>query len=47
MKLGPWIERAVMILDEGTREQFVLDPLIALTNNLGLTVLQWIIVHES
>ncbi|MEV7608516.1 ImmA/IrrE family metallo-endopeptidase [Microbacterium sp. NPDC089320] len=38
MKLGPWIERAVRILDPGVQEQFVLDPLDALTTGMGLTV---------
>lgn len=38
MRLGPWVERAVGILDSSTREQFVLDPFDALTNRLGLTV---------
>lgn len=38
MKLGPWIDRARAILDTPTREQFVLDPEIALTTELGLTV---------
>jgi hypothetical protein len=38
MKLGPWVDRAVKILDATTREQFVLDPLDTLTSRLGLTV---------
>src|SRR5690242_14224822 len=38
MKLGPWIERAVKIIDPGVQEQFVLDPLDALTTGMRLTV---------
>lgn len=38
MKLGPWVDRAVAILDAPTREQFALDPEAALTTQLGLTV---------
>ena len=38
MKLGPRIERAVKILDPVVQEQFVLDPLDALTTGMQLTV---------
>lgn len=38
MRLGPWVDRAVKVLDASTQEQFVLDPLEALTNQLGMTV---------
>lgn len=38
MKLGPWVERAIGLLDAPTREQFALDPEVALTSQLGLTV---------
>lgn len=38
MKLEPWVERAVGILDAQTQEQFTLDPEAALTTQLGLTV---------
>jgi len=38
MKLGPWIERAVRILDPAVQEQLVLDPLDALTSGVQLTV---------
>lgn len=38
MKLGPWTERAVKIIDPRVQEQFVLDPLDALTTGMRLTV---------
>ncbi|MGN7858942.1 ImmA/IrrE family metallo-endopeptidase [Microbacterium sp. 22303] len=38
MKVGPWIERAVKIIDPGVQELFVLDPLDALTSGMRLTV---------
>lgn len=38
MKLDRWVDRAVEVLDEATREQFAQDPLSALTDRLGLTV---------
>ncbi|WP_033370943.1 ImmA/IrrE family metallo-endopeptidase [Humibacter albus] len=38
MRLGPWADRAIKILDEATREEFVLDPQQALTARLGLKV---------
>ncbi len=38
MNLDPWVERAIRVLDAATQEQFALDPLAALTCNLGLTV---------
>lgn len=38
MKLGPWVERAIRILDSPTQEQFALDPEAALISQLGLTV---------
>ncbi len=38
MRLGPWIERAVKILDPAVQEQFVLDPIDALTTGMNLTV---------
>ncbi len=38
MKLAPWVDRAMTILDATTREQFALDPEAALTAQLGLRV---------
>lgn len=38
MRLDPWVDRAIRILDIPTREHFALDPLDALTTQLGLTV---------
>jgi len=38
MRLAPWIDRAMKILDTTTREQFALDPESALTTQLGLRV---------